>query len=974
MKAWSKFALLAVVLISATVLLGANTQQASGCNPPEITVDTPSNGVKIPNAPVSLKFSAKQGVWDMSPIDPVSHRVQLLDNLNNLIDVTQFIATNCDLLKKNCTYAGDVSIPDGSYTLTIKVCNQAAACSTKEVIFDLGNGQILPGLSDWWSDFIEDTQQRVDNLVEIWQKAASGCYYRLTFPGWLLKDCDRTIDPDCDNVRDSYVQRKEIKDATGTVIRIDEKLYKCDNCPLVPNANQHDFNSDGIGDACQDSDNDGLLDSVEIDGYYNSAAGQVIKTDPLNPDTDGDGLTDGQEQLLGTNPLDSDTDHDGLLDGDEITFGTNPLTDDTDGDCACQYANQSMCHDYEELGGPPATKYNKLPIGFVPHDRDGDGKNDAIESNCRDADGDGLFDWDDPDDTGGDTANPPDIKHPLWKFSGDVQFNEKESPVLNASTISNYQTNINYPFFSYVLFHRQTSENKIVFEDLDVAENGSGVASGGCMNTGSGICEYPAIDYDTGTHYSCIYNPIPLYCNVDGTTYPMRTYIEYDPQNSSNVSVSSGFEYHSGIFTDCYIPELNPDYRGALACGIDIGHYALCATTTQCDSSVPSGYNKTSGPFDTTAATDTKYLIMDSTNIINDTSFSTVGNFHQDYSSGPNRSHTSDYAIKLQASPVNVSIVIPAEGKKLLYGDVAGKGLEISLAAYDPEYNNQAFHDMIVAKTEWNIIPLNRCGLGTSGGTTMKCSKGTDGGNPCDHYCMGMLPKAVFDELPSDNKYFGNNKVELYFNAEWLYIGRVKLDEKNVKVFFPKQEKTHPVVALKDAPNWFVYWPLVTAIKALALPQIQYQELIEDVSTGRFVAGFYPRGVSYFLVSKLAAEHYVMLTETTESIDTFGAVSVHEKCHMDYWLKTWGAGEAEYNARKAAEDKDGDFLKDSDEASGAVKGIGDAELNPNYKNTNWGAESWMNDFEDYCIAMQQEGWGITQADDDDWSYPGKQWQ
>ena len=41
-------------------------------------------------------------------------------------------------------------------------------------------------------------------------------------------------------------------------------------------------------------------------------------TDPLNPDTDGDGLTDGQEATLGTNPVFEDTDGDGLTDGDEV--------------------------------------------------------------------------------------------------------------------------------------------------------------------------------------------------------------------------------------------------------------------------------------------------------------------------------------------------------------------------------------------------------------------------------------------------------------------------------------------------------------------------------------------------------------------------------------------------------------------------------------------------------------------------------
>lgn len=43
-----------------------------------------------------------------------------------------------------------------------------------------------------------------------------------------------------------------------------------------------------------DSDNDGVSDSDEIN---------VWRTDPLNPDTDGDGYADGYKILRGLNPL-----------------------------------------------------------------------------------------------------------------------------------------------------------------------------------------------------------------------------------------------------------------------------------------------------------------------------------------------------------------------------------------------------------------------------------------------------------------------------------------------------------------------------------------------------------------------------------------------------------------------------------------------------------------------------------------------
>jgi outer membrane protein OmpA-like peptidoglycan-associated protein len=74
-----------------------------------------------------------------------------------------------------------------------------------------------------------------------------------------------------------------------------------------------------------DSDGDGLKDGDEV---------KVYRTDANKPDTDGDGLTDGDEVTkYKTDPLKADTDGDGLSDGDEVTkYKTDALKADTDGD------------------------------------------------------------------------------------------------------------------------------------------------------------------------------------------------------------------------------------------------------------------------------------------------------------------------------------------------------------------------------------------------------------------------------------------------------------------------------------------------------------------------------------------------------------------------------------------------------------------------------------------------------------------
>jgi hypothetical protein len=82
-----------------------------------------------------------------------------------------------------------------------------------------------------------------------------------------------------------------------------------------------------------DTDGDGLSDLVETDtGFYISLTN--TGTDPRNPDTDGDGLMDGEEVTeFRTNPTLPDSDGDSLSDWEEIKLHfTDPNSEDTDGD------------------------------------------------------------------------------------------------------------------------------------------------------------------------------------------------------------------------------------------------------------------------------------------------------------------------------------------------------------------------------------------------------------------------------------------------------------------------------------------------------------------------------------------------------------------------------------------------------------------------------------------------------------------
>lgn len=153
------------------------------------------------------------------------------------------------------------------------------------------------------------------------------------------------------------------------------------------------------------------LNAVKVgqkDAYVNFLVGLTVAGESGSADPDHDGLTNSEEKQLGTNPKVADTDGDGLSDGDEVKkYSTNPLKADSDGDGlsdgdeVLKYHTDPMKLDSDGDGlsdGDEVMKYKTDPLKA---DTDGDGLNDGDEVMKyktdplkADTDGDGLNDGD----------------------------------------------------------------------------------------------------------------------------------------------------------------------------------------------------------------------------------------------------------------------------------------------------------------------------------------------------------------------------------------------------------------------------------------------------------------------------------------------------------------------------------------------------------------------------------------------------
>ena len=171
-----------------------------------------------------------------------------------------------------------------------------------------------------------------------------------------------------------------------------------------------------------DSDDDGVIDGSDNCGLVSNGDQGNVDEDAMgdfcDDDSDNDDLSDDRESELLTNPRDADSDDDGLNDGREVdTDGTDPLDPDSDDDGRVDGVdrfpkNITEWEDTDNDGvGDNADNCDTTPNADQANmdgdsmgdacdsDDDGDGVSDVIENRIgsnplnADTDGDTLTDW-----------------------------------------------------------------------------------------------------------------------------------------------------------------------------------------------------------------------------------------------------------------------------------------------------------------------------------------------------------------------------------------------------------------------------------------------------------------------------------------------------------------------------------------------------------------------------------------------------
>ena len=191
----------------------------------------------------------------------------------------------------------------------------------------------------------------------------------------IVIEGESPTDTDADGLADSFEQLI-IADDPGDAIATLADVLPGDDYDVDLSTNLEEFTR-GTNPVNPDSDNDGLVDGVETNDDTFDDIATDTGTDPLDDDSDDDGIKDGVETNdgtlddvatdTGTDPNNADTDSDLIPDGFEVNNSLDPFTDDAG----------------DDPDSDDSTNLEEFLAGTLLDnpDTDGDGYRDGIETN-----------------------------------------------------------------------------------------------------------------------------------------------------------------------------------------------------------------------------------------------------------------------------------------------------------------------------------------------------------------------------------------------------------------------------------------------------------------------------------------------------------------------------------------------------------------------------------------------------------------
>jgi hypothetical protein len=215
------------------------------------------------------------------------------------------------------------------------------------------------GLCDGWvNDYVWDPQAEsgLGKFVHVTESTTfSFSTSNSSFDWWEGEDADRggmreltETDPlDVDTDNDQFWDGFDVKDINGDYTRGEMYIRGGYISGYDYQRTYFTEQSSSTDPLDPDSDGDGIEDGMEYHAWGNYKYMEIkvptgqgivmaeyydVRSDPSINDTDNDGLKDDEEYEAGTLPNATDSDRDGILDDKEVITGTNPKDCDTDGD------------------------------------------------------------------------------------------------------------------------------------------------------------------------------------------------------------------------------------------------------------------------------------------------------------------------------------------------------------------------------------------------------------------------------------------------------------------------------------------------------------------------------------------------------------------------------------------------------------------------------------------------------------------